>query len=49
MWISAWPLLNAAIPFSGYGQSGYGRDSRPEGLDAYLQSKSVAIAIGGTR
>lgn len=44
VWISAWPLLNAAIPFVGYG-----RDSWPEGLDAYLQSKSVAITIGGTR
>jgi acyl-CoA reductase-like NAD-dependent aldehyde dehydrogenase len=49
VWVNAWPLLDAGMPFGGYGQSGYGREGGPEGLDAYLQTKSVAIAMGGQR
>ncbi|MGP4112787.1 aldehyde dehydrogenase family protein [Streptomyces sp. 4N509B] len=45
VWVNAWPLLDAAMPSGGYGQSGYGREGGPEGLDAYLQTKSVAIAM----
>jgi acyl-CoA reductase-like NAD-dependent aldehyde dehydrogenase len=49
VWVNAWPLLDAGMPFGGYGQSGYGREGGPEGLDAYLQTKSVAIAMGAQR
>ena len=33
------------IPFGGYKQSGWGREFGREGLDLYLQTKSVLIAI----
>jgi len=28
-----------------YDQSGYGRENGPEGLDEYLQTKSVVISL----
>jgi len=34
-----------AVPFGGYKQSGYGREGGPEGLDEYLQTKSVVISL----
>jgi acyl-CoA reductase-like NAD-dependent aldehyde dehydrogenase len=32
------------MPIGGYKASGYGRENGPEGLDEYLQTKSVLIA-----
>jgi acyl-CoA reductase-like NAD-dependent aldehyde dehydrogenase len=43
VWINSWAVLDAALPFGGYGQSGYGREHGPEALDAYLQTKSVFL------
>ncbi|TDC40308.1 aldehyde dehydrogenase family protein [Micromonospora sp. KC213] len=43
VWINSWAVLDAALPFGGYGQSGYGREHGPEALDAYLQTKSVYL------
>jgi len=36
-------MLDTALPFGGVNQSGYGREGGPEGLDEYLQTKSVLI------
>ena len=44
VWVNGWALLDAAMPFGGVHQSGYGREGGPEGLDEYLQTKSVLIA-----
>jgi phenylacetaldehyde dehydrogenase len=33
------------VPFGGYKQSGWGRERGREGLDAYLQTKSVGYAL----
>ena len=33
------------VPFGGYKQSGWGRELGREGLDLYLQTKSVQIAL----
>lgn len=49
VWVNGWSLLDAAMPSGGYGQSGYGREGGPEGLDPYLQTKSVTIAMGEAR
>jgi acyl-CoA reductase-like NAD-dependent aldehyde dehydrogenase len=33
------------MPFGGCKQSGYGRETGPEGLDEYLQTKSVIVSL----
>ncbi len=45
VWVNGWALLDAAMPFGGVHQSGYGREGGPEGLDEYLQTKSVLVAM----
>ena len=40
-------MLDPAMPFGGVGQSGYGRENGPEGLDAYLRTKSVVVSLAG--
>lgn len=45
VWVNGWALLDPALPFGGTGQSGYGRENGPEGLDAYLRTKSVVISL----
>lgn len=47
VWVNGWSLLDPAMPFGGVGQSGYGRENGPEGLDAYLRTKSVVVSLAG--
>jgi acyl-CoA reductase-like NAD-dependent aldehyde dehydrogenase len=47
VWVNGWAVLDVAMPFGGVGQSGYGRENGPEGLDEYLQTKSVVVAFPG--
>ena len=37
--------LDPALPFGGFKQSGWGRENGREGIDAYTETKSVAIQI----
>jgi acyl-CoA reductase-like NAD-dependent aldehyde dehydrogenase len=46
VWVNGWALLDTALPFGGVNQSGYGREGGPEGLDEYLQTKSVLVSLG---
>jgi acyl-CoA reductase-like NAD-dependent aldehyde dehydrogenase len=45
VWVNGWSLLDPAMPFGGVGQSGYGRENGPEGLQAYLRTKSVVVNL----
>ncbi len=45
VWVNGWALLDPAMPFGGYKQSGYGRENGPEGLHEYTQVKSVIVAL----
>lgn len=37
--------LDPALPFGGFKQSGWGRENGREGIDAYMETKAVAMAL----
>ena len=41
VWINCYQVMDAAMPFGGYGTSGYGREGGIQHLEEYLQVKSV--------
>ena len=47
VWINTFNIFNAASPFGGYKQSGYGREMGRHALDLYTQVKSVWVDLSG--
>ena len=45
VWINCYNVFDAALPFGGYKQSGWGREMGREVLDLYTQVKSVCMAL----
>lgn len=45
VWINCYNLYDAASPFGGYKQSGYGRDLGHHALEQYTQTKSVWVDL----
>jgi len=45
VWVNTYGDFNAAAPWGGYKASGLGRDCGPEGLDKYLQTKTVWMSL----
>lgn len=43
LWINSYKTISAMTPFGGFKESGFGRSSGREGLDEYLQTKSIWI------
>jgi acyl-CoA reductase-like NAD-dependent aldehyde dehydrogenase len=43
IWINTWGNTDAASPFGGYKQSGYGREMGKEAVDLYSEVKSVWV------
>lgn len=41
VWINCYQVMDPAMPFGGYGTSGYGREGGIEHLDEYLEVKSI--------
>jgi len=47
IWINSYRVLANNVPYGGFGQSGIGRENGVEGLDAYLQTKSIWVELTG--
>jgi aldehyde dehydrogenase (NAD+) len=45
VWINCYDVFDAAAPFGGYKMSGMGRELGEEGLKAYLEHKTVTVAL----
>ena len=45
IWINTYNMFNAASPFGGYKQSGWGREMGREVLELYTQTKAVVVGI----
>ena len=46
IWINTWSAGDPAAPFGGFKASGVGREHGREGLDAYLENKTVWVNLG---
>ncbi len=47
VWINCYNMFDAAAPFGGYKQSGFGREMGKAALDLYTQIKTVWVNLGG--
>jgi phenylacetaldehyde dehydrogenase len=45
VWINCYNIFDAALPFGGYKQSGWGREMGHEVLDLYTETKAVCIGL----
>jgi phenylacetaldehyde dehydrogenase len=45
VWVNCELMMDLALPFGGHKQSGWGHEFGEEGLDAYLQTKSVYVKL----
>ena len=45
IWVNCYNIFDAALPFGGYKQSGWGREMGQEVLNNYLETKSICIGI----
>lgn len=47
VWVNTYNLFDPALPFGGYKQSGWGRETGMAAVDLYTQTKTVAAATNG--
>jgi phenylacetaldehyde dehydrogenase len=45
VWVNCYGVMHPSLPFGGFKESGWGRESGTEGLDAFLEQKSVVIRL----
>ncbi len=45
VWVNCYNVFDAALPFGGYKQSGWGREMGHEVLNNYTQTKAVVVAL----
>jgi phenylacetaldehyde dehydrogenase len=45
VWVNCFGVFDPALPFGGYKQSGWGRESCPEAMDLYSEVKTVCLAL----
>jgi phenylacetaldehyde dehydrogenase len=48
VYINTWNVFDAALPFGGYKQSGWGRELGHEALRSYLETKTIIADIGAS-
>ena len=46
IWVNTWSAGDPAAPFGGFKASGVGREHGREGLQAYLENKTVWVNLG---
>jgi len=46
VWINCYNIFDAALPFGGYKQSGWGREMGHEALELYTETKAICARIG---
>jgi aldehyde dehydrogenase (NAD+) len=46
VWVNCYDVFDAAAPFGGFKQSGFGRELGEKGLDPYLEHKTVTVNLG---
>lgn len=44
VWVNTHSRVDPALPFGGFGLSGFGREGGPEGIEAFLETKALWIA-----
>jgi len=47
VWVNSPPITRIEVPFGGFKESGLGRELGTEGLDAYLETKTIQVDIAG--
>jgi phenylacetaldehyde dehydrogenase len=45
VWVNCYNIFDAALPFGGYKQSGWGREMGESVLDSYLSTKAVTVGL----
>lgn len=45
VWVNCYNIFDAALPFGGYKQSGWGREMGAEALELYTETKSVCVKL----
>lgn len=45
VWVNSYGTVHPALPFGGYKESGWGREMGTEGMDAFLEKKSVFVRL----
>lgn len=45
VWVNSFGVFDPNLPFGGYKESGWGREFGLEGIDAFLETKSVSVSI----
>ncbi len=46
VWVNCYNVFDAALPFGGFKQSGWGREMGHEALELYTETKSVCVDLG---
>ena len=49
VWINCYQACDSALPFGGYKESGWGRETCRETLDEYTELKTVVVNLGPAR
>lgn len=47
VWINAYRIVSPSVPFGGFKDSGYGRESGRRGMDEYLETKAIWVELSG--